>query len=374
LIKKKKPINQITKKENQFTEATKPTSVGISTPLTVQELSKLFAVTETEIIKKLFFKGIVVTLNNCIDIQTCTTLGQEFGIEVQISSKIEEIDENKALIKQIKDEKTQNKPPIVTVMGHVDHGKTTLLDKIRKTQVAQKESGGITQKLGAYEVELQHKDRNHKVVFLDTPGHEAFSGMRNRGIKVTDIAVLVVAADDGVRPQTIEAINCIKKAEVPLIVAINKIDKEDANVENIKQELSKYGLISESWGGDTLMVPISAKQGTNLDTLLEMILLISEVENFQANPNTQAEGTILEAHIDRTKGPVASVLIQNGTLKIGDIFVSNDVIGKVRGIIDSNGEKISSAPPSSPVLVWGLSKPPIAGNIFSVYLNEKEAK
>jgi translation initiation factor IF-2 len=374
LIKKKKPINQITKKENQFTEATKPTSVGISTPLTVQELSKLFAVTETEIIKKLFFKGIVVTLNNCIDIQTCTTLGQEFGIEVQISSKIEEIDENKALIKQIKDEKTQNKPPIVTVMGHVDHGKTTLLDKIRKTQVAQKESGGITQKLGAYEVELQHKDKNHKVVFLDTPGHEAFSGMRNRGIKVTDIAVLVVAADDGVRPQTIEAINCIKKAEVPLIVAINKIDKEDANVENIKQELSKYGLISESWGGDTLMVPISAKQGTNLDTLLEMILLISEVENFQANPNTQAEGTILEAHIDRTKGPVASVLIQNGTLKIGDIFVSNDVIGKVRGIIDSNGEKISSAPPSSPVLVWGLSKPPIAGNIFSVYLNEKEAK
>ena len=373
-IKKKKPINPITKKENQFIEAIKPTSVVISTPLTVQELSKLFVVTETEIIKKLFFKGIIVTLNNCIDIQTCTTLGQEFGIEVQISSKIEEIDENKVLIKQIKDEKTQKKPPIVTVMGHVDHGKTTLLDKIRKTQVAQKESGGITQKLGAYEVELPYKDENHKLVFLDTPGHEAFSGMRNRGIKVTDIAVLVVAADDGVRPQTIEAINCIKKAEVPLIVAINKIDKEDANVENIKQELSKYGLISESWGGDTLMVPISAKQGTNLDALLEMILLISEVENFQANPDTQAEGTILEAHIDRTKGPVASVLIQNGTLKIGDIFVSNDVIGKVRGIIDSNGEKISSAPPSSPVLVWGLSKPPIAGNVFSVYLNEKEAK
>jgi translation initiation factor IF-2 len=259
-------------------------------------------------------------------------------------------------------------------MGHVDHGKTTLLDKIRKTQVAQKESGGITQKLGAYEVEISYKDEKRKLVFLDTPGHEAFSGMRNRGIKVTDVAILVVAADDGVRPQTVEAINCIKKAEVPLIVAINKIDKEDANVDNIQQELSKYGLISESWGGDILMIPISAKQGTNIETLLEMIVLISDVENFTADPETQAEGTILESHIDRTKGPVASILVQNGTLKIGDIFVSKDVIGKIRGIVDSNGEKLLSAPPSSPVLIWGLSKPPVTGDLFSVYLNEKEAK
>ncbi len=372
--KKKKSVTPVIRKEINQTETLKPTSVVISNPLTVQELSQAFIVSETEIIKKLFFKGIVVTLNNCIDLQTCITLGQEFGIEVQVNSKTQEDHDEKVLIKELDVSKTQPRPPIITVMGHVDHGKTTLLDKIRKTQVAQKESGGITQKLGAYEVDIQYKNENRKLVFLDTPGHEAFSGMRNRGIKVTDIAILVVAADDGVRPQTLEAINCIKKAGVPLIVAINKIDKEDANVENIKQELSKYDLISESWGGDTLMVPISAKQGTNIDTLLEMVLLISEVENFRANPDAHAEGTILESHIDRTKGPIASILVQNGTLKIGDIFVSNDVIGKIRGIIDSNGEKRTVALPSSPVLIWGLSKPPITGDLFSIYSNEKEAK
>lgn len=374
---KKKKVSTIVrtnKKESETTVITKPELVTLTDPLTVQELSKLFVVTETEIIKKLFLKGIVVTLNNCIDMQTCITLGQDFGIQVQVTSKSEYINEDKVLLKNTDPSKTQSRPPIITVMGHVDHGKTTLLDKIRKTQVAQKESGGITQKLGAYEVDIVYKDENRKLVFLDTPGHEAFSGMRNRGIKVTDVAILVVAADDGVRPQTIEAINCIKKAEVPLIVAINKIDKEDANVENIKQELSKYDLISESWGGDTLMVPISAKQGTNIDTLLEMILLISDVENFTANPEAQAEGTILESHIDRTKGPVASILVQNGTLKVGDIFVSKDAIGKIRGIVDSTGNKIPAAGPSSPVVVWGLSKPPVTGDLFSVYLSEKEAK
>jgi len=372
--KKSNNITSSTKKEIGDNILTKPTSITISNSLTVQELSKLFVINETEIIKRLFLKGIIVTLNNCIDVQTCISLGQDFGIQVDLNKQIEGYTENRLVHKYLDTAKIQSRPPIITVMGHVDHGKTTLLDKIRKTQVAQKESGGITQKLGAYEVEISYKDEKRKLVFLDTPGHEAFSGMRNRGIKVTDVAILVVAADDGVRPQTVEAINCIKKAEVPLIVAINKIDKEDANVDNIQQELSKYGLISESWGGDILMIPISAKQGTNIETLLEMIVLISDVENFSADPETQAEGTILESHIDRTKGPVASILVQNGTLKIGDIFVSKDVIGKIRGIVDSNGEKLLSAPPSSPVLIWGLSKPPVTGDLFSVYLNEKEAK
>lgn len=372
--KKKKTVSSITKKELNANLLIKPDSIDISTALTVQQLSQLFVINETEIIKKLFLKGIIVTLNNSIDIQTCITLGQEFGIEAKVIDQVLDSSEFKTVIKDLDARKIQTRPPIITVMGHVDHGKTTLLDRIRKTQVAQKESGGITQKIGAYEVDILYKNENRKLVFLDTPGHEAFSGMRSRGIKVTDIAILVVAADDGVRPQTIEAINSIKKASVPIIVAINKIDKDDSNVENIKQELSKYGLVSESWGGDTLMLPISAKQGTNIETLLEMIVLLSEVENFVANPDAPAEGTILEAHIDRTKGAVASILVQNGTLKIGDILVSNDVIGKIRGIISSTGEKITSAFPSSPVLIWGLSKPPLAGEMFSVYSNEKEAK
>lgn len=372
--KKKKIFTSNNKKDLNSNLVVKPDFVNISVPLTVQQLSQLFGVSENDIIKKLFFKGIIVTLNNCIDIQTCITLAQEFEIEVKTDTQILESPIEKNISRNTDPEKMQVRPPIVTIMGHVDHGKTTLLDKIRKTQVAQKEFGGITQKLGAYEVDVIYKEENRRLVFLDTPGHEAFSGMRNRGIKVTDIAVLVVAADDGVRPQTIEAINSIKKAGVSLIVAINKIDKEDANVENIKQELSKYDLISESWGGDTLMIPISAKQGTNIDTLLEMILLLSEVENLMADAEANAEGTILEAQIDRTKGPVASILVQNGTLSIGDIFVSNDVIGKIRGIINSEGEKIISAPPSSPVLIWGLSKLPSTGDVFSVYSNEKEAK
>lgn len=372
--KKKKSHQIFNKKELDSTSVKKPETVSISTSLTVQELSTLFGVNQTELIKNLFLKGIIVTLNSYIDIQTCTSIGEEFGIEVKVISKIDHVQEQKFSFESTEVEDLQSRSPIVTIVGHVDHGKTTLLDKIRKTQIAQKESGGITQKLGAYEIEILYKEEKRKLVFVDTPGHEAFSGMRSRGMQVTDIAVLVVAADDGVRPQTIEAINCIKKAKVPLLVAINKIDKSEANVENIKQELSKYDLISESWGGDTLMVPISAKQGTNIETLLEMILLTAEVENFRANFNTIAEGTILESYIDRAKGPVASILVQNGTLKVGDIVVSRDVMGKVRGIINSFGDKINSAPPSSPVLIWGLSKPPKTGDVFSVYLDERDAR
>jgi len=358
------------KKLNDPKVAVKPDKVSISRPLTIQELSTLLVTPETDIIRSLFLKGISVTMNQFIDINTAVTVGKEFDIDVYI---VNEEEENKKL--QILDlSNAQKRAPIIAVMGHVDHGKTSLLDRIRKTQLAQKESGGITQKLGAYEVTVDYKDSKRQLVFLDTPGHEAFSGMRSRSIQVTDIAILVVAADDGVRPQTIEAINYIQASNVPVIVAINKIDKEDANIENIKQELAKYNLIPESWGGDTLMVPISAKQGTNIDNLLEMIALIDDVEGFTADPNVLAQGTVLESYVDRTKGPIANLLVQNGTLRVGDILVAGDAIAKVRGIINSEGEKIDSAPPSSSIVIWGLSKPPTTGDTFSIYLDEKEAK
>lgn len=370
--KKKKGASINNKKNNESKVLIKPDKVSISRPITTQELSELLVISETDIIKTLFFKGISVTMNQLLDLTTAVLVGKEFEVEVNIVREEEET--KKVEFIDINDSISEKRPPVVTIMGHVDHGKTSLLDRIRKTQTAKKESGGITQQLGAYSVEVEYKEELRKVVFLDTPGHEAFSGMRSRGIQVTDVAILVVAADDGVRPQTVEAINYIQAAKVPLIVAINKIDKEDANVETIKQELAKYNLISESWGGDTLMVPISAKQGTNIDNLLEMILLIADVEDFSANPETRAQGTILESYIDRTKGPIATLLVQNGTLKLGDFLVAGDSIGKVRGMMNSDGKKITFASPSSPVLIWGLSKPPSAGSSFSVYTDEKEAK
>jgi len=259
-------------------------------------------------------------------------------------------------------------------MGHVDHGKTTLLDKIRKTQIAKKEAGGITQKIGAYEVSISYKDEDRKVVFLDTPGHAAFSGMRSRGVSVTDIAVLVVAADDGVKPQTLEAIKHLQSAKVPIIVAVNKIDKQDANVDSIKEELTKYNLVSEDWGGDTLMVPISAMQGTNIDTLLEMILLLSDMLELKADPHKLAEGTIIESNLDRTRGAVASILIQNGTLRVGNILSIGGINAKVRGMVNSFGDVIKESGPSSPVLVWGLTKVPSVGDYFTAFKDEKDAK
>jgi translation initiation factor IF-2 len=370
--KKKKGGISNNKKGAELKSNVKPETVSISRPLTIQELSGLLVIPETDIIRSLFFKGISVTMNQFIDVNTAVVVGKEFEIDICI---VTEEEENKKMSFLELDKSTAKKrAPIIAVMGHVDHGKTSLLDRIRKTQLAKKESGGITQKLGAYEVEVDYKEETRRLVFLDTPGHEAFSGMRSRGIQVTDVVILVVAADDGVRPQTIEAINYIQALNVPVIVAINKIDKEDANIENIKQELAKYNLVSESWGGDTLMIPISAKQGTNIETLLEMILLIDDVESFTADPNAMAQGTVLESYIDRTKGPIANLLVQNGTLKVGDILVAGDAIAKVRGIINSEGEKVQIAPPSSPVLIWGLSKPPSAGETFSTYYDEKEAK
>jgi translation initiation factor IF-2 len=372
--KKKRKNSGLIHKISEKDGAVKPEKVCISRPITIQELADVLVVSDTEIIKSLFLKGIVVTLNQRIDVTTAKLVGEELGIQIDTTIEENTPENQKIDLSQSDISTLETRSPIIAVMGHVDHGKTTLLDKIRKTQTAQKESGGITQKLGAYEVSVDYKNKARKLVFLDTPGHEAFSGMRSRGIKVTDIAILVVAADDGVRPQTIEAIKYIQGSNVPIIVAINKIDKEDANVENIKQELTKYNLIPESWGGDTLMVPISAMQGTNLDTLLEMILLIADVEDFKANPTATAQGTVIEAYIDRAKGPIATVLVQNGTLKLGDVLVAGDAIAKVRGIINSDGEKVEQAPPSSPVLIWGFSKVPKTGDKFKICTDEKEAR
>nr|BDA99009.1 translation initiation factor 2 [Rhodomonas sp. NIES-2332] len=382
-VSKKNAVKNSTKKNKKQTIAknreleqsllTKPESVVIAGPLSVQELAILLTVSETEIIRSLFLKGIGVTINQILDVSTAKTVGEDLGIQINHVKDSNE-DSKKLQIYEIDNESLEKRPPVIAVMGHVDHGKTTLLDKIRKTQTAQKEAGGITQKIGAYEVEIDYKDQTKKLTFLDTPGHEAFSGMRSRGVQVTDIAILVVAADDGVKPQTAEAIKYIQAANVPIIVAINKIDKENADIENIKQQLTQYNLIPENWGGDTLMVPISAMQGTNIDSLLEMIVLISEVEDLKANPNGKAQGTILEAHLDRTKGAVATLLVQNGTLKIGDILTAGTSMAKIRGMINSFGEKIEESLPSSPVLIWGLSKLPASGEHFEIFDDEKQAK
>jgi translation initiation factor IF-2 len=271
-------------------------------------------------------------------------------------------------------DKLQRRPPVVTIMGHVDHGKTTLLDSIRKTKVAQGEAGGITQHIGAYHVDVEHDGVSHQIVFLDTPGHEAFTAMRARGTRVTDIAILVVAADDGVRPQTIEAISHAKAAEVPLIVAINKVDKETANPDRVKQELMEHGLVAEEWGGDTIMVPVSALSGDNLDSLLEMIVLVAEVGDLQANPDRLARGTVIEANLDKARGPVATLLVQNGTLRVGDSLVAGPILGKVKAMLDDRLKRVQVAGPSYAVEVLGLNDVPAAGDEFEVYPDEKTAR
>lgn len=374
LAKKKKNSNSSSKKEVENFSSSKPDKISLKQPLTVQELSDVFKVSKIDIIRSLFLKGISVTVNQLIDLSTAQKLGEEFGIEVNLSSETSLLNNKRLDINKTNAETSVSRPPIITIMGHVDHGKTTLLDKIRKTQTAQKEAGGITQRIGAHEVFIQHKNSSRKLIFLDTPGHAAFSGMRSRGVSLTDIAILVVAADDGVKPQTLEAIKCIQSAKVPIIVAINKIDKEDANVDAIKEELSKYNLISEDWGGETLMVPISAMQETNIDTLLEMVILLSDVLCLQADPDSLAEGTVIESHLDRTRGAIASMLVQNGTLRTGDVITVGNQLAKVRGMLNSLGEIILEAPPSSPVLIWGLSKVPAVGDNFSSFKDEKDAK
>ena len=343
-------------------------------PMTVQELADALAVADTEIVKILFLKGMAVSITQNLDFPTITLVAKELEVPVETAEPEAEARKVTEMLDVEDLESLQRRPPVVTIMGHVDHGKTTLLDSIRKTKVASGEAGGITQHIGAYHVDVQHEGKTQQIVFLDTPGHEAFTAMRARGTRVTDIAVLVVAADDGVRPQTIEAISHAQAAEVPIIVAINKIDKEGAQPERVKQELTKYGLTSEEWGGETIMVPVSAIKGENLDTLLDMILLVSEVAELSANPDRSAKGTVIEAHLDKAKGAVATLLIQNGTLRVGDMLVAGSAFGKVRAMVDDQGRRVDVASPSFAVEVLGLSDVPGAGDEFEVFTNEKEAR
>ncbi|MFQ3618689.1 MAG: translation initiation factor IF-2 [Cyanobacteriota bacterium] len=366
-------FNRRDRREQQETRQ-RPEIITLTGSLTVAELADLLVVPETEVIRALFMKGIMTTVNQLLDIPTATMVAEEMGVLVDTEAPEAEAKKVTEMLDADDLENLQRRPPVVTIMGHVDHGKTTLLDSIRKTKVAQGEAGGITQHIGAYHVDVEHNGETQQVVFLDTPGHEAFTAMRARGARVTDIAVLVVAADDGVRPQTIEAISHAKAAEVPIVVAINKIDKEEAQPDRVKQELTEYGLVAEEWGGDTIMVPVSALTGENLDTLLEMILLVAEVEDLYANPNRPAKGTVIEAHLDKAKGPVATLLIQNGTLRVGDILVAGSVFGKVRAMVDDRGKRVEVGNPSFAVEVLGLSDVPAAGDEFDVYLDEKEAR
>ncbi len=342
--------------------------------LTVQELADKLSLESSEIIKSLFFKGITATVTQSLDLTTIETVAEEFGVPV-LQDDIEEAAKKTVDMIETDDiESLIKRPPVITVMGHVDHGKTSLLDSIRESRVASGEAGGITQHIGAYQVEFEHESKKKKLTFLDTPGHEAFTAMRARGTKVTDVAVLVVAADDGCRPQTLEAISHARAAKVPIVVAINKIDKEGASPDKVKQELSEKDLIAEDWGGDVVMVPVSAIKKQNIDKLLEMILLVSEVEDLQANPERLAKGTVIEAHLDKAKGPVATLLVQNGTLKAGDVLAAGSILGKIRAMVDEHGNRIKEAGPSCPVEALGFSEVPTAGDEFEVYPDEKTAR
>ena len=342
--------------------------------LTVQELADMLSVESSEIIKSLFFKGIIATVTQSLDMGTIETVAEEFGVPVLQDDVEEAAKKTVEMIEETDKAHLIRRPPVVTVMGHVDHGKTSLLDAIRQARVAAGEAGGITQHIGAYQVEIKHNNEPRKLTFLDTPGHEAFTAMRARGTKVTDVAVLVVAADDGVRPQTLEAISHARAAEVPIVVAINKIDKEGASPDRVKQELSDQSLLAEDWGGDVVMVPVSAIKRENIDKLLEMLLLVTEVEDLQANPDRMARGTVIEAHLDKAKGPVATLLIQNGTLRTGDVLAAGPVLGKVRAMVDDNRQRLKEAGPSFAVEALGFSEVPTAGDEFEVYADEKSAR
>ena len=355
--------NRIKQKIFQLTEITIPESI------TVKDFAAEIKKTTAEVIKKLLGYGIMATINNSIDFDTAALIAEEFGIT---ATKKEVVTEEDILFddSEDKDEELKTRPPVVVVMGHVDHGKTSLLDAIRKTNVIEGEAGGITQAIGAYQVKVNDRD----ITFLDTPGHEAFTAMRARGAQITDIAILVVAANDGVMPQTIEAINHAKSAEIPIIVAINKIDLPDANIEKVKQELMAYELVPEEWGGDTIYVPISAKQHKNIDQLLEMVLLEADVLDLKANPNKQSKGVVIEARLDKNKGTIASLLVQRGTLDIGDTVVVGSSIGRIRAMQDYRGKKVKKAGPSMPVEIMGLTEVPEAGDTFYEVKDEKTAK
>lgn len=337
--------------------------------ITVKELSERLGKSNVEVIKALILNGVMAAVNQEINFETAEKVVKSFGGDavkkeenaVHIEREEEIFEEGETLVKR---------PPIVTVMGHVDHGKTSLLDAIRKAKVTSTEAGGITQHIGAYTVTIN----GEKITFLDTPGHEAFTSMRARGAQVTDVVILVVAADDGIMPQTKEAINHCKAAEVPVIVAINKIDKPGANIDRVKQELSEFGLISEDWGGETICVPVSAKTGDGIDTLLEMVILTSEMEELKADPDRKAKGTVIEAKLDKGRGAVATLLVQNGTLRTGDSLLVGSTYGRIRAMFDDKGKKIKKAGPSIPVEILGLSEVPAAGDKFHVVKDEKTAR
>ena len=340
--------------------------VQLPPSLTVQDLATILEKPGGQIVKLLFDRGIIAGLNQAIDYSAAAQVAEKLGF------KVRPIEEQLPVLEEVKDrpEQLRDRPPVVTVMGHVDHGKTSLLDAIRRTKVTAEEAGGITQHIGASVI----SSGGRKIVFLDTPGHEAFTAMRARGAQVTDIAILVVAADDGVMPQTVEAINHAKAAKVPIIVAINKIDKPGARPDVVKQQLTEYGLIPEEWGGDTICLPVSAKHKEGIDDLLEMVLLLADLKEFKANPKRKAVGTIVEAELDRGRGPVATVLVQRGTLRVGDAIIAGTASGKVRAMTNDKGNRVNEAGPSIPVAVQGFSEVPQAGDIMRVVANEKIAR
>ena len=368
---KKNQPKQLEMPKPKKEEKKEPLHVVIPDTITVGDLAQKLKVGATEIIKRLMQLGIMAAMNQEIEYDIAALIAEDMGAEVQREIIITAEDKLLSDAEAPDDEKDLlPRPPVVCVMGHVDHGKTSLLDAIRSTNVTASEAGGITQHIGAYMVKIN----DSPIAFLDTPGHEAFTAMRARGAMVTDIAILVVAADDGIMPQTIEAINHAKAAEVSVIVAINKIDKEGANPDRVKQELTEHGLVPEEWGGDVICVEVSAKQHKNIDSLLEMVLLTAEVKELKANPNRHARGTVIEAKLDKGRGPVATVLVQNGTLRQGDIIVTGTAVGRVRAMVDDKGKKIKEAIPSTPVEIVGLSETPDGGDPFYVVEDERAAR
>ena len=362
-------LNQTRKKKHMAEKkaASYPTEVELPPSVTVKELAELFGREVSEIIKHLMMDGVMATINQNLDRDTIEILAEEFGVTLKEAEAAADPTEYTPAPDDPRFLKPR--PAVVTIMGHVDHGKTTLLDALRQTNVAMHEAGGITQRIGAYQIRY----KGHKITFLDTPGHEAFTAMRSRGAQITDIAVLIVAADDGVMPQTIEAIHHTKNAGVPIMVAINKIDKPGANPDRIKEELSKEGLLAEDWGGDVIMTPISAKKKIGLDDLLENILLVAEMQELKANPNREAYGVVVEAQLDKGRGPVMSVLVQNGTLHVGDGILAGKSWGRVRAMTNENGRKLKNAEPSAPAEILGMDSVPEAGDHFYV-MDEKKAR
>ncbi|MGO2109006.1 MAG: translation initiation factor IF-2 [Staphylococcus equorum] len=372
-----KPNNKNNKKNNKKSKQIKqdepkeiPEKITYQEGITVGELAEKLNVESSGIVKKLFLLGIMANINQSLDEETLELIVDDYGVEAEKEIVIDEEDLSIYFDDETEDEDAVERPAVITIMGHVDHGKTTLLDSIRHTKVTAGEAGGITQHIGAYQIENDGK----KITFLDTPGHAAFTTMRARGAQVTDITVLVVAADDGVMPQTIEAINHAKEANVPTIVAVNKIDKPTSNPDRVMQELTEYGLVPEDWGGDTIFVPLSALSGDGIDDLIEMIVLTSEVQELKANPSKKAVGTVIEAELDKSRGPSASLLVQNGTLNVGDSLVVGNTYGRIRAMVNDLGQRIKTAGPSTPVEITGIHDVPKAGDRFVVFKDEKQAR